>query len=461
MPDFEITSPDGRKFRVTAPPGATKQEALDRLRAKLGAESISKPPQVTPETQPSGDDLAYRGQILPLGKTKEGKIVPALPQAFQDAAQMTKKAMQGEPIGAGEALKAATLGTPVSPASRAPVGSLIPSMADKPAVMAPEALQAAKSAAYKASEAAGVGVTPDAFGGFVRSLVPEIQKEGFDVGLTPRTGDMLKRLAQEVSEGKPKTLAEMDTLRQLARDAIKQAGRSGSDKDARLNVIIKDRIDDFIDGLTEKQITGGDKEAGVSSLKTARELAMRQSKADEIDDVFEAAQLRAGEYRASGEENALRAEFKKLAGNKNKMGRYTEEEREAIREAATTGRFQKGLVSLGKFSPTAGAAGMLLTAAAIGDAGQLQTYMAHPWLAGLPAAGLIARMAATKIRQNAAQNVQELVRGGRPISDYRLQRAMRGRSLGSDLQRAGLMGASAMTPPGQTDFNPLTNPNQL
>lgn len=34
MPTFEITSPDGRKFRVTAPEGATKEQALARVRAQ-------------------------------------------------------------------------------------------------------------------------------------------------------------------------------------------------------------------------------------------------------------------------------------------------------------------------------------------------------------------------------------------------------------------------------------------
>src|ERR1051325_6098085 len=33
MPTFEVTSPDGKRYRVTAPEGATKQDALDRVRA--------------------------------------------------------------------------------------------------------------------------------------------------------------------------------------------------------------------------------------------------------------------------------------------------------------------------------------------------------------------------------------------------------------------------------------------
>ena len=404
-----------------------------------------------------GDDLAYRGDILPLGKTKEGKIVPALPKAFYGAAQTTKKAMEGQPIGAGEALGAAALGTPVSPASRGAPGALIPSTAGKPPVMDTEALGAAKSGMYRASESAGVNVKPDPFKGMVQSLIPELKGAGFDVGLTPRAANMITRLAKEVQEGKTKSLAELDTLRKLARSAANESYAAKNNTDGELNTIIKDKIDDFIDNLKAEHVTGGDTERGAADLKTARELALRTSKSEEIDDVFRLAELRAGEYRASGEENALRAEFKKLASNKNKMRRYSKEEQEAIMDVATTGKFQKGLVTLGKFSPTAGAAGMLLTAAAVGNAGELQTYMSHPWLAALPAAGFVARMAATKMRQGAAENVKDLVRGGKQISDYRFQQALKGRSLGSSLQRGGLMGGSGILP---QDFNPLTNPNQ-
>ncbi len=42
MPTFEITSPDGVKYRVTAPEGATKQDAIDRVRAMHVSGDIQK-----------------------------------------------------------------------------------------------------------------------------------------------------------------------------------------------------------------------------------------------------------------------------------------------------------------------------------------------------------------------------------------------------------------------------------
>ena len=46
MPIFEITSPDGKKFRVTAPEGATREEALAKVKAQYAAPKE----QVAPET---------------------------------------------------------------------------------------------------------------------------------------------------------------------------------------------------------------------------------------------------------------------------------------------------------------------------------------------------------------------------------------------------------------------------
>jgi hypothetical protein len=158
-------------------------------------------------------------------------------------------------------------------------------------------------------------------------------------------------------------------------------------------------------------------------------------------------------------ENAWRAEFAKLAKNNKKMARYTKEEQDAIKEAGRTeGAAQKGLITLGKLSPTAGALGLI---GALGTA-EVAHYLQHPEFLAIPAAGMIARYAATKMREKSVDVLQGLVKGGKGMSDYRVQQAMRGRSMGADLQRAGLMGAGGMMPkqqPQQPDqFNPLLNP---
>ena len=48
MPTFEITSPEGRKFRVTAPEGATKEEALARVQAMQAEADPVEPESAVP-----------------------------------------------------------------------------------------------------------------------------------------------------------------------------------------------------------------------------------------------------------------------------------------------------------------------------------------------------------------------------------------------------------------------------
>lgn len=44
MPTYEITAPDGRKFRVTAPEGATREQALERVKKQYSSASAAKAP---------------------------------------------------------------------------------------------------------------------------------------------------------------------------------------------------------------------------------------------------------------------------------------------------------------------------------------------------------------------------------------------------------------------------------
>jgi hypothetical protein len=51
MPTFEITGPDGSKYRVTGPEGSTEQDALARVRSQMGGDLVREPS--APTTEPS------------------------------------------------------------------------------------------------------------------------------------------------------------------------------------------------------------------------------------------------------------------------------------------------------------------------------------------------------------------------------------------------------------------------
>jgi hypothetical protein len=456
-----------------------RQEAIRELArrelAKRKADPIGTAVRKVAGQQAGDEDpLAYRGSILPLGRTKEGSIVPAIPAPFVEGARLVKgAATKGQMATPEEAFGPASLGVGGSPAIRGGRGGL-PAVT-KPEVLSTGGLGEAKTAAYDASEAAGVGILPEQLKGFVESLLPGMKDAGINKGLHPQAWAFLEHMVDQAGLGKPKpkpteglealipsrtpdqpiTLKELDQLRQLARENITP---SSKETEVRVNSIIIDKIDDFILGLKDNDTTGGGTKEGVSKLFQARELALRKSKAEDIDKALELSISKAGEYRASGMENAWRSEFKKIYDREIKKPRskYSPEELEALKDAGTTKDGQRGLISLGKLSPTAGAMG-LLTAA---TSGELAMYLQQPWMLALPIGAQIARYAATKMRENSARSVEELVKGGRPISDYRFQQALRTR--GRINPRAGIIGGAGLLPQPQQQqpdqFNPLLNP---
>ncbi len=469
MPEFEITSPDGRKFRVKAPEGASKQDALDRVRAKYASEKISG-------QDSDKDPLAYRGSILPLGRTKEGNIIPTIPEPIVEGARLVKGALtKGQLATPEEALGPASLGVGGSPAIRGGRGAL-GKIGPKPEVPTTEGLGAAKTGAYAASESAGDAIKPEALKGFVLSLLPGLKDAGINKGMHPKAWALLEHMRNEAGLGprtkidphslealmggrtpdQPITLKEFDDLRQLARENITPTTPG---KEVRINQIIIEKVDDFIMGLDDQHLTAGGTREGRENLLRARELSLRESKAKEIDQVFKLSETKAGEQRASGMENAWRNEFKAIYNReiKKSKSKYSQEELEGLKEAATTGNMQKGLVTLGKLSPTAGVVGFL----SLATMNEIHHFVQRPWLLGIPAGMFVARYAATKMRENSVKTVEELIKGGRPISDYRFQQALRTRGRFAPSQ-LGAMGGAGFLPkpqPQQPDqFNPLLNP---
>ncbi len=86
MATFEITSPDGKKYRITAPEGASEQDAIKHLQSQLGQASVTKsdPYKETAQKQSTVENLLagagggmygmYLGAKQLLGKTTPEEI---------------------------------------------------------------------------------------------------------------------------------------------------------------------------------------------------------------------------------------------------------------------------------------------------------------------------------------------------------------------------------------------------
>jgi len=284
------------------------------------------------------------------------------------------------------------------------VGAKMAQGTARKAIPAKEALKEQSSAAYDAARKAGLTVTPESFDNAIRRIGGKAIAEGIDKDLHPMATAALRRLMG--SRGKPLTLPELDTLRQILRDAAS----SNSAGERRIAKKLVEKFDDYLNDLTPKDVKSADALRAVPALNKARDLWSRFRKAEVVEGLVERARTRAaGQFSGSGFENALRTEFRQLALNERRMRTFTREEQEAIRRVANGGKLENFMRFIGRFAPTGvvSAAGGAYLGGTIGG-----TLGGTVGAAALPAIGLGARGVATAMTNRNAQAVSDLIRSG-------------------------------------------------
>jgi hypothetical protein len=260
-------------------------------------------------------------------------------------------------------------------------------------------IQKAKSNAYAALDDFGVRVKAETFDLFADKINARLIKEGVDPTLTPKSTAALKRIVE--AKGEAKTLSELDTLRKIAKGAANDIDKT----DARLGNIIITELDNGIDKLSS-QIGG--------QFKEARGLAQRAFKSQDISDMMENAS-----HTASGLENGLRIEARKILKNKKRRKGFSTEELVALRkieQGTTLGNLSK---FLGKFGISEGQATSMLGASfGAGGGGVIGTMFGGPiggviGAIGVPAMGQIAKNTSQRITLKNTKFADDLIRAGK------------------------------------------------
>jgi hypothetical protein len=275
-----------------------------------------------------------------------------------------------------------------------------------------EQLRTRADIAYRNAEKAGVVVSPESLKAKTPKFESVLKEEGYDAGLHPQLSAVLNRLQVEVET--PKTLKEIDTLRRIVRSPTKTFDNPDQQ---RIAYRLLDEFDDYVNNLSAKDLAveGGKVKTATRELTKARNFYNRSKKSDEIADIFERAEIRAGaNFTQSGLENSLRQELKSLALNKKRLGMFSDAEQNAIKAAAKGGSIQNVLRNIGKYAATspiptgvggglgAGIGAMLggVPGAVIGGA-------------AVPAIGGAARAGATRMGLNRLEEIQKMVSLGR------------------------------------------------
>lgn len=266
-----------------------------------------------------------------------------------------------------------------------------------------QTIKKATTQAYKDLDNLGIKIKPEVFDRFADGLQAKLSKEGLKINgpseqLFPKSSSALKTIIAE--KGLPKTASELETLRKVASGAAK----SIDPPDARLGSIIVDQIDSALDNLSN-QIGG--------KFKEARGLAQRGFKSQAIQDMIENAS-----HTASGMENGLRIEARKLLKNKKKRRGFTSDELAALKKieqgttASNTAKF------LGKFGISEGqATSMLGVSIGAGGGGALGSMFGPIGAAAgaitVPLLGQIAKNTAQRLTLNSTKYADDLARSGK------------------------------------------------
>lgn len=260
-------------------------------------------------------------------------------------------------------------------------------------------LKTAASQMFQAVDNAGVTVDPQSFGQFVVGLAGKARDMRINPKLDPKAYAAFEEMGAVMGEalnGKPLTLGDLHNLRQIAqRAAVSSEGR-----DAMFANQIVDALDGFVVKPGAMQTPNGG--AVGNELLGAISTWGRARRAGLIEDAISKAQ-----NTASGLENGLRVEFRKLLNNKKTAALFSKQEREAM-ETVVRGTTGANLAKLlGKFGFGAGGAGNMLGGTIGFGAGSV---FGGP-LGGVVAAGVGtgARKVSEKLTERAAERAAKVV----------------------------------------------------
>lgn len=342
----------------------------------------------------------------------------AIGNALDYVPGVTRQGAQEAGAAAADALSLATsiksLRSPPSTPQRKPAA--IPSTAE---------LKQAKDAAYAQAQNAGVVVQPKSFSTFVDDVSNHLSSKHLNEKLHPGTSSALDELKATVKRGTPLSLEELDQLRQIVRDSATGKG------DGRMTRMVMDKLDNYINNLSGKDLVSGDATTAVEALNKARALNRRMENSAMFDELLRKAGIQgAAKYTQAGDEHALRQEFKRIALRKDFTKKFNAAEREAIEKVAKGGKLENAMRNLGKFDPLQGGMATAVSSISGTGLGGLSFLIGGPEAAGLglaiPLGGYVGRKIATNLTRKNAE-------------------AARGALVGPGLPPTGLLGTAPST----------------
>jgi hypothetical protein len=273
-------------------------------------------------------------------------------------------------------------------------------------------LQAAKNAAYDATDELGIRYKPESYTNLVRDVVQEARTLGLNPQRHPRAASLIQDMVKEARNGTAPTLRQLDEFRQIV---YRDIGVDGGEKFFGNKIVGK--IDDFIDNAKLGDALTGDPATAGAAVKQARELNRRYRNAQTLSESLEKAERRALANNSGGNvENKVRQNLASLLDKKSTSRYLNDAEKKALETVIRGTKGQNAARSLGNWAKGFGGhsfaggsvAAALMTGNPLPLAGAAVPYMAGSGLKaisrGIGSAN--ERMAETLVRTGAMPNAQ-------------------------------------------------------
>jgi len=267
-------------------------------------------------------------------------------------------------------------------------------------------IKAKASELYKSIDESGATIKDDKYLDLVVDIRDRLKKAGHNPKTSESVEKVLNVLEDEV--GTPQKISDIDVLRKVS----KSAANSPDPNVQRLGGIIIDEMDNFLDNLKQSDIGGNIDASKVGSVyKKARELWGRNKKIEILED----ADIRAN-LTASGYENGLRQEFRRILKNKKLRRSFSPDEIKEMSLVVEGDKKGNAAKFLGKFGLSEGQATSMV-GSSISGAG------------GYAAGGLPGAMAALSTGQLSKYLSQRLTKGKTDFADALVRSGNNGRQI--------------------------------
>jgi lysozyme len=198
------------------------------------------------------------------------------------------------------------------------------------------AIRETANAAYAQMRQSGATLKPLAGAQVIDDLTQALKASGpLNKKIHGQTLSVVKDLKALAKKGQL-GLEEIDQYRQLFGDL---AGDFNNKANARTAGILRDAIDDSLDGLSDGAFSAGSKDA-LGALKEGRAAFARSRKFETVADIVK---------KSDGDANYVKRELTKLLNNPKKVRGFNTDERKALAEAAKLGGGEALLKIAGKF----------------------------------------------------------------------------------------------------------------